>query len=96
MPVLGKFTKQSSEALDVDVTFGKWLFAAGDDSAASLNVQAEPGITLGTSHLDPDTGTVKVWVSGGLDGEQYKITVTLTTTAGRVKQIEVVCKIKDS
>jgi hypothetical protein len=37
----------------------------------------------------------KVYTSGGTDGVTYKITATVTTTGGRVKQAEIKVKVKE-
>jgi hypothetical protein len=38
---------------------------------------------------------VKVILSGGTDGEAYKVTVRLTTSAGLVKEVDFQVKIKE-
>lgn len=38
---------------------------------------------------------VKVWTSGGVNGATYKITVTMTSNAGRVKEVDFKLKIKE-
>jgi len=40
-------------------------------------------------------GVAKVWLSGGTTGTTYKITATLTTTGGRIKQHEILVKVKE-
>ena len=57
-------------------------------------VVAPAGLTLGSSFIIGNT-VFKQWVSGGTVGVTYKVTVTCTTNAGRVKQVEFTVKIKD-
>lgn len=89
---LGKLSKQPTEKLDFDIDFNPWLVSCGD-TAQQLAVEAEPGITIGP--YDVVAGIAKVWVRGGTSGESYKVTVTLTTTGGRIKQVEVTVRVKD-
>jgi hypothetical protein len=97
MSILGTFTKQPADKQDYDISFADWLAALGDtglshtssitgnDSAATLS----PASSL-------TAGVVKVWVSGGTDAVDYKVSVNLTTSAGRVKQVEIKIKVKET
>ena len=90
--VLGKFNKQPAEILDYDVDFTDW-FTNRTDAPASHTAVAEPGITIVSASR---TGNVvKVILSGGTDDTSYKITVSLTTTAGLVKEADFTVKIKE-
>lgn len=92
MLILEKFTKQPADVQDYDISFVEYL-AALSDTAASYTATVASGITMITSARIG--GVIKVWLSGGLDGQAYKITVTLTTTGGRVKQAEVIIKVRE-
>lgn len=75
---LGRYVKQPNETLDYNVDYTDW-FAGRGDAPASFTVVTDPGLTVVGSSL---TGNVvKVTVSGGTPGSQYKVTVRLTTTA---------------
>ncbi len=92
MSVLEKFTKQPADVQDYDIDFSEYLTSMGD-IALSQVTSADPGITLVYSML---TGAVvKVFLSGGITGASYKVTTTLTTMGGRVKQAEIVIKVKE-
>ena len=76
--VLGKVVKQPEEVLDYYVSFDDW-FVGRSDAPASHEVITDAGITL-----EDDTridNTVRIVLSGGTAGEQYKITVRITTDA---------------
>jgi len=92
MPILAKFEKQPADIQDYDISFTDWL-AGYADTGASQVTTVETGITLAASMLSG--GVVKVWLSGGLNGTSYKVTTTLSTTGGRVKQAEIVIKVKE-
>jgi len=88
-----KATKQSGDTLDYDVDFSQWL-PKGDlitTASAVLNVTGE----LVIDAVSLATPIVKVWLSAGVNGSTYKITVTIATNGGRVKEEEFLLRIKD-
>ena len=93
MAILEKFSKQPLDVQDYDVSYVEWLDSLSD-TAVSCAVVVEPGITLDAFGLS--AGVVKVWLSGGTTGASYKVTTTVTTTGGRVKEAEIVIKVKES
>lgn len=92
MAILGIVTKQPAEVQDYDVSFSEWLTALSDTSA-SYTVTADTGITVDSFSITG--GVVKVWLSGGIDGVTYKVTVTLTTAGGRTRQSEFSLQVKE-
>ena len=90
--ILGKFQKQSAEVLDYDIDFTEW-FSNREDTPVSFTAEAEAGITIVASTLVGNI--VKVVLSEGVDGERYKITVLLTTSADLVKEADFTVTIKD-
>jgi hypothetical protein len=92
--ILGRFVKQSGETLDYNVDFSEWM-AGRNDAAASFTVTVDAGITLVASER---TGNVvSVVLSGGTSGQQYKVTVRLTTNASNpiTKEADFLVKVKD-
>lgn len=92
MGILGKFTKQPVEVQDYDIDFREYLTSQAD-TAVSHTVVAEAGVTIMASNLT--AGVVKVFVAGGTDGNQYKVSATITTTGGRVKQGDILVRVKE-
>lgn len=100
--ILDRFYKQPAETLDYDIDFSEFLSSSdsivttGNPPVPSpLNVTVTPaGLTLGPTFV-LNGKTVKQWLSGGTDGVRYKITLTVTTNAGIVKQVEFVVRVKD-
>lgn len=92
MSVLARFTKQPVEVQDYDIDFTDYLTALSD-TAVSHVVSVETGLTLMASNLT--SGIVKVFVSGGVDGNQYKVSATITTAGGRVKQGDIMIRVKE-
>ena len=92
MSILGKFVKQPNEVLDYDVDYGAWFVGRGD-TPASIATTTDPGITLNGYSL---VGMIaKVILSGGIDGEKYKITVRLTTSSGIVREADFSVSVKE-
>jgi hypothetical protein len=101
--ILGTFYKQPAESLDYDIDFsqfltdGDTLLSTGNPPVPSpLDVVVSPsGLTLGPTFVIESGKTIKQWLSGGTNGGKYKITLTATSNAGRVKQVEFVVRVKD-
>lgn len=99
---LGRFLKQPAETLDYDIDFtefladGDSLVTAGDPPVPSPKdvVVSPSGLTLGPTVVIGGK-KIKQWLSGGTDGVTYKITITATSNAGRVKQVEFTVRVKD-
>lgn len=84
---MDRFNKQPSEVLDYDVTTDAWM-ADSDYIQTASSVAAPAGLTV-QSTLITNSGTrAKVWLAGGVDKVTYKVTTTLTTHDGRVKEHE--------
>ena len=89
--ILGKFTKQPDEVLDYDVSYDDW-FSNRADTPSTHTVVVETGITKVSDTLTGNT--VRVVLSGGVSGEQYKVTTLLTTSTGIVKEADFIVKVK--
>jgi hypothetical protein len=77
MAYLASFKQDPDAVLDYDVDWGEWL--AEGDSLDDVTV---------TSDLDVDASVVagryvRLWISGGSEGEDYPVTVHVVTEAGR-------------
>ena len=93
--ILDTIIQQPAEILDYDVTYHKF-FAGEDDSVASvINLIIPNTGTLAVSTQKASDTSVKLWVQGGLDGEEYTVEITATMTSGRVKQDEVIVVIQE-
>lgn len=80
------FTKQPADVLDYTFPLVDWM--AEGDQVASSTVSTIPAAGITVSVTDNDTLTPSVWASGGVDGSQFKITLTVTTTQYRVKEFQ--------
>lgn len=98
---LGNKEKQPIEIKDYPIDYSAWLAECGGDTINGASTQILNMDTPGDTSLE-DNGTevsqsaVRVWLRGGTPGQKYKVSVTVTTTGGRVDQSEFHIKIKES
>lgn len=89
--ILGTFTKQPSDTMDYDIDYTDWLTAG--DNVQDAAVTADDGITVVSTFInDP---RIKIWLSGGTDKVTYKVTCTMTSADGRIRQDELKIKVKE-
>lgn len=92
MSVLGRYKKQPNETLDYDVSYAKF-FSKRTDDIATATATAETGLTVGTNTV---LGKIyKIFLSGGTNGQTYKVTVVMTSTTGVIKEDEFYVTIKE-
>lgn len=93
--LVARWQKQPGDEQDYDIDFGEWLDSIDDTPRAvnPIEVTVPPGITLVASELVGRV--VKVWLSGGTDRSFYKITITMTTSGGRVKEVDFEIRVKE-
>ena len=91
--ILGTFTKQPNEVQDYDIDFNEYLASMGGDSIVGHTVLATDGITVQSSLVI--NGVVKIFLAGGVDGGRYAITARVTTNGGRVREGEIVVRVKE-
>lgn len=90
--------KQPADQRDYDIDFSRWI--PDDDtitSATAVVTEIDPltDIQVESVQIVAADAIVKVWISGGLDGSTYKITVTASTTDGRIKETEFKLRVRD-
>lgn len=98
MARIASYTQQPSDRLDYDIWYANdpdgskdWLI--NGDYIESATVEASPtGLTVEDISF-PDR--VKLWVSQGTAGTVYKVSVTIHTVEGRIKQDELRFRIKE-
>ena len=88
----GTYFKQPSEVLDYDLDYREWL-TSGDNVQSATVAVTPTGLTVDSTFInDP---RVKIWLSAGTAGSTYKVTVTMTTADGRVREDEFKLKVKE-
>lgn len=89
MAFIANFVQQPADRLDYDIPYD---VASGDSVLSTVATVSPAGLTVTALVVG---NKVKLWVEGGTNGVSYKVTVTTTTTLGRIKQDELKFKIKD-
>jgi hypothetical protein len=56
----------------------------------------DPAIGLTVGMTDSATAIPKLWVSGGIHKDRYKVSVVVATSQGRTKEVNFQIKIKDT
>jgi len=79
------FRQQPEEILDYGVDLTKWIIT-GDSVISSIAKSSPSG--LNTTVSNGTTSVPKVWVSGGVNDTEYKVTLTVITNGGRTKEFE--------
>ena len=98
MAYLATKKKQPIEVLDYDIWYADnpdgsdpWLLDSDQISDVVITVSA-PELKVAEVVF---ANRVKLWVSEGVDGKTYVVSITITTQGGRVKQDEIRFRVKD-
>ena len=86
--IIATIDQQPGETLDYDFDC-KSLFNNDDSDSLASAVAAVAPAGLTVNAVVSDANTAKLWISGGNDGDDFVVTLTLTSTNGRVKEDEV-------
>lgn len=97
MAILGTYVKQPIDKWDYDIRYSEWMTPTD-----GLSDQVEPVVTVEPEGLeieavirDYENRRVKIWVSGGVSGQRYKVEVTTLTSEGRRLQDEFYIVVRD-
>jgi len=91
MSVLGTFIKQPAEKESYSIDYSQDL--EGDDFIASAVATVSDPALVVQSTICINT-IVKVWITGGVAGTKYEVTITATTNDGRIIQDQFYIKLK--
>lgn len=99
--ILDRKEKQPAEVKDYPIDYSEWLaeITAGDTiasaSAEAVCTTDATDTALVVNSVSTAATGLAVWLSGGTDGQTYKVTVTVNTVGGRIDQSEFIVKLKD-
>jgi len=85
-----RFVKDPDAVLDYVVDWSDWL---GTDTISSSSWTVPTGITK-----DSDTNTTTtatIWLSGGTEGAEYRVTNQIVTTDGRTDERSIIIKVDE-
>lgn len=89
---LALLMKTPGDVLDYDVSFDEWL--TGEDRINGWDATVEDSAAVIDSG-DYTDRTVRLWISGGENGETAQISLTVTTAEGRTKVVCFKLRIKE-
>lgn len=101
------FNKQPGDVLDYDVDMSGWFADLPGDDIQSVQVTvsslSEPAPTLqigpaphpGVVLIGDEPVRFKVWLGGGTNFIDYKVTCLVATEQDRVKEVEFFIKVRD-
>lgn len=104
---MSTFNKQPNEVLDYDVDMAGWFTDLEGDDIQSVDVtvssqsEAQPRLVIGPMPHPPvvlfgDQPTrFKVWIGGGTEFTNYKVTCSVRTEQDRTKEVEFMIKVRD-
>ena len=84
--------KSPRDVLDYTFKWKAWLDKASD-TVSSSTITVDSGITVDSDSNNTDSATV--WLSGGTNGDSYKITNQIVTAGGRTKEGHFFVKVVD-
>lgn len=87
--MLGVKPKKPADRLDYDIDFGPFLDEG--DTLTDATATAEDGLTIESVQVFDQIA--KVWIVGGEAGQSYRVFLTATTAAGRVKALCFVIRV---
>ena len=96
--ILSRKEKQPVDVKDYPINYSEWLAENGDtlsDVTAAVTCLTGDDASLLVHSLTLAPTKASVRLSGGLDGQRYKVSVTVTTQGGLVDQSEFIVKVKD-
>lgn len=89
--MLEYYCKESRESLDYTVDFNRFLIGRESITGASAVISApavtDQDATLLITRVGYTKNQVAVWLTGGEDGVQYTVFVTIDTDQGRRKEV---------
>lgn len=104
---MSTFTKQPGDVFDYDIDMSKWFTDIPGDDIQSVTVsvssdtEAPPSLVAGPSPhpqvvlIGAEPVRFKVWIGGGTNFNDYKVSCLVATEQDRVKEVEFIIKVRD-
>lgn len=104
---MSAFTKQPGDVLDYDVDMSGWFRDLPGDDIQSVSVtvtsftEAAPTLRVGPAPhpavvlIGTEPTRFKLWIGGGTNFTDYKVTCLVMTEQDRAKEIELTIKVRD-
>lgn len=87
------YPKDPAAVVDFELDWSSWL--AEGDSITQSDWDIADGLTEIEERRNHTDSTATVWLQGGVAGEEYAVTNTITTAQGRVDQRTVYIRVME-
>jgi hypothetical protein len=91
---VGTIKKQPSEVRTLSIKYDDAL-DTDDEIGIVTSCVVDPDGELTVSPTLATTRRVRLWISGGVDGGTYKVTVVVNTVGGETHEDEVIVKVAE-
>lgn len=94
---LGRIVQQPNEVRRRLVKYDKWL-EEGEritDVSVAIEPTTTPPFVIDQIVIGPDSDRFAYYASGGVDGEDYTATITITTSVGQTREDELLFGVKE-
>lgn len=94
----GRFTQQPNENIRRLFDYSRWLEEGETllSVTAAVSPTTSPALSVTNIVIDPDEGRkAAYYTSGGVDGEEYTVTFTATTSIAQTREDEVLVAIRE-
>lgn len=81
---MASYKQDPDDLLDYQLDWTSFL-NAGETISSQTVTSSDPAFVV--SNVSETSGIITYWVTGGVDGENYKVTCHVTTSAGREKEV---------
>jgi len=87
--------KAAAAVLDYAIDVAQLLDST--DTLASASAAALPGVpgAVEVDSVSVDDSVITVWLSGGVDGEDYDVQITWSASSGRTDQMTIALSVRD-
>lgn len=93
----GRFVQQPEETRRRLINYASWLEEGETIRTVTVAVDntTTPAFQITSVVIGPDGDRIAYYASGGVDGEEYTATFTVTTSAGQTREDEVMFHVKE-
>jgi hypothetical protein len=94
---MGRIVQQPNENIRRLVSYSQWLEEGERITDVTITVApvTDPPFVCDTIVIGPDADKFAYYASGGVDGEDYTATITITTSVAQVREDELLFGVKE-
>jgi hypothetical protein len=95
--ILGRYVQQPNEIRRRLVNYSRWLEEGERITAvtAAVDNATTPPFEITDIVIGPDLDRFAYYAAGGVSGEEYTVTFTVTTSAGQTREDEILFDVRE-